>query len=315
MIDIKTAFNDCYNADKTKYIKKWLVGWEVSQEHHKYNGEKDFITWFERSTKYVGKHYFYDNLNPLVEKSHSYHKKLVNKLNLDIDIDKYKDFSVYNAQDYLFQNLYPVPDRMEIKHVLDFGAGYGRQANLWTQLRDDVVYVAMDAIEAPYCMQYLYYQFLEKPFHDYVEEKDKFEINDDPGIYHLPTWRKDLLPHNFFDMIICVQVLQELNARLVREMVKTFHEVLKPGGALYIRDHDQAWKPAHLINLNDYLKKKGFVLEFRPHVIDKEDIHGIPRIWRKIDSKVEKSQKLTAQKFLKFGGYLSKVMEKIRNNS
>lgn len=60
---------------------------------------------------------------------------------------------------------------------------------------------------------------------------------------------------------------------------------------LYIRDHDQAWKPAHKINLNEYLSKNGFVLEFRPHVMDGIEIHGIPRIWRKIDDRVLESQR------------------------
>jgi hypothetical protein len=139
----------------------------------------------------------------------------------------------------------------------------------------------MDAIPLPYCLQHLYYSQLLCVFNEYVNNTTAFEICDEPGAYHLPTWRYDLLPDSFFDMIICVQVLQELNPKLVRFMIDQFRRTLKPGGALYIRDHDLLWQPAHKIDLNRYLPKWGFRLEFRPHIIDGKDIHGLPRIWRK----------------------------------
>lgn len=222
---IKEAFYNRYNLDKKKYIKKspWLTTWEISQHYHKYHGPEDFIQWFGWSTKHKYPHYFpQEQITPLVDISHLYHQKLINRLSLKADVIDYRELSVYNAQDYLFQNLYPVPERLKINRILDFGAGFGRQANLWTQLRKDIVYVGMDAIEGPYCLQYLYYNHLDFPFYDYVFEKSVFLIKDEPGIYHLPTWRADILQKSFFDLVVCVQVLQELNARLVRNMIKVF---------------------------------------------------------------------------------------------
>jgi SAM-dependent methyltransferase len=289
---IKQAFQDCYNQDKNQLkIPYWMNHWETSAEMHNFNGVEDFEKWFEWAT-FPKPHYFSDeDISHLVNKSQSFHKKLIDKLSLDIDLKDHEVNSVYNAQDYLFQNLYPVPARMEIHRILDFGAGYGRQANLWTQLRDDIVYVGMDAVELPYCLQYLYYNYLDLPLHEYVEEKNKFKIENKPGIYHLPTWRYDLLPDDFFDMIICIQVLHELDETLLKEMIKVFYKILRTGGMLYIRDHDLAYTPGNRLDLSKYLPKNGFTLEFKPHIIDREELHGIPQIWRKTDRRVIESQK------------------------
>jgi hypothetical protein len=93
-------------------------------------------------------------------------------------------------------------------------------------------------------------------------------------------------------MVLCVQVLPEINEQLVIHMLDNFRRCLKPGGALFVRDHETAWQPAHLLKLNELLPKFGFELEFRPYVVDTHpslysghdfppDIHGVPSIWRK----------------------------------
>jgi len=59
---------------------------------------------------------------------------------------------------------------------------------------------------------------------------------------------------------------------------------------LYIRDNAYSWKPAGKVNVEKCLKKNNFTLECKPHVIDKVDIFGVPRIWRKTDPEVMNSQ-------------------------
>lgn len=290
-------FQKTYEKDKDKHIKEWITSWEYQDrrkkrqqkypngfptDFYRYNEPSELIKWFDWSTAQMLPDYFTEpEILPLIDMSRKHDFELLKKFSLVYDRQKYdKYIGRYNAQDYLFQNIYPVPKRYQIKRILDFGAGYGRQSNIWSQKRTNLIYVGMDAIPLPYCLQHLYYSHLNLPFYDYVLDPSVFEINEKPGVYHLPTWRYDLLPESFFDMIICVQVLQELNKKLVCHMLEIFNKVLKPGGGLYIRDHDQAWTPAHKIVLNKYLPKKGFTLEFRPHVRDKIDIHGVPRIWR-----------------------------------
>jgi len=302
---IKEQFRQAYEKDKEKYITaKWLVSWALQDtwqgkhpptlpsDYYSYHGVDDLTKWFNwiESLDTIKLDYFPDDtILPLVKISKEHDARVVKDLSLDFDMAKYEGVGRYNAQDYLFQNLYPVPERMRVNRVLDFGAGYGRQANLWTQMRSGITFVGMDGLEQQYCMQNLYYQSFGLPLHDYVIEGENFEIKNRPGIYHLPTWRRDLLPKSSFDMVICCWVLPEVDEELATEMINTFQLILKPGGALYIRDHDERWKKqVFKTNLNEYLTKNGFTLEFRAHTIDREDLHGTPRIWRKTDPRTQR---------------------------
>ena len=244
-------------------------------------------------------------------------------MGLDYDFSDYHlNVGLNNAHDFYIPQMYPVQERYKIKNVLDFGAGYGRQANLWSTITDGI-YMAMDAIPNSYCLQHLYFKQLGKPVYDYVENPSDFTFNNDKkGIYHIPTWRYDLIPDNSFDLVLCVQVLPELNSKLVKTMIKQFNRILKPGGMLYIRDNAYSWKPAGKVNVDNFLQNNNFVLEFKPHVIDKVDILGVPRIWRKVDPEVSKSQmysfKQKANQFLIdvdafSGNRLSKLVKKNKN--
>jgi SAM-dependent methyltransferase len=152
---------------------------------------------------------------------------------------EFRHVDEYNAVDFLLQILYPVPERMRPKRVLDFGAGYGRQMNLWSGVHD-LSYVAVDAIELPYTLQSFYLSQFDLPVYEYVNGW-RGNVGGKPGIYHLPTWRIDLLPDAFFDLVICTQVLQEIPATMVQRSIQTFRRCLKTGGALYIRD--LGWLP------------------------------------------------------------------------
>jgi SAM-dependent methyltransferase len=268
----------------------FLVCWEWAKNAQCYEGPGDLIRWFEWIKPYH--HYFRpEQIAALAWMSECRNREIFSNFGWPYS---YPHVDEYSATDYLLQNLYPLPERMRVRRVLDFGAGFGRQANLWCQLNPDLVFVGMDGIENSYCLQHLYYSLMGRPLHDYMAVPASFAVKDEPGIYHLPTWRSDLLPENFFDMVLCVQVLQEINEQLVLYMLKTFQRCLKPGGALYIRDHEDVWQPAHTLRLGEMLPDFGFELEFRPYVIDSHphlyaghgtlpDIHGIPRIWRKRD--------------------------------
>ncbi|MEM8891023.1 MAG: methyltransferase domain-containing protein [Bacteroidota bacterium] len=313
--NILNRFKEVYEKDKAKYIPRWVASWsyqdkkqtkyegDLPQDFYQFNGAEDFRKWFHWQFSVDRPDYFKDpRLEQWQELSRAFDQRIFANHNLEFpDVNTY-DAVVgrNNAQDYLLTHLYPVPDRYQIKKVLDFGAGFGRQANLWTQLNDELVMVSMDAIPKSYCLQHFYYSQAEYPLYEYAEDPDNFSLNlDQKGIYHLPTWRLDLLPDNSFDMVLCVQVLPELGGKLVRHMIENFYRILKPGGALYLRDNDEAWKPANKMNLNHYLPDHGFDLEFRAHVVNKEDILGMPRIWRKKDPKVMASRVRTQKQKLR----------------
>jgi len=304
--NILAKFKEAYERDKVKYIPKWVASWsyqdkkqtnyegDLPQDFYQFGGPSDFRKWFHWQFAEKRPDYFADQrLKEWQDISRAFDQKIFKKYDLE-----FPELEVYdrvvgrnNAQDYYLTHLYPVPERYKVKRLLDFGAGFGRQANLWTQLQDDLTLVSMDAIPKSYCLQHFYYSQSDYPLHEYALDPAGFKVDmDKKGIYHLPTWRTDLLPDNSFDMVMCVQVLPELGGKLVKHMIEEFYRILKPGGALYLRDNDEAWKPAHKMDLNYYLPDHGFDLEFRAHVINKEDIMGMPRIWRKQDPKVMKSR-------------------------
>ena len=268
--NIEEFLRKAYEKDKDKYIKKWIVSWDYQDkrikkrinypdgfpsEFYHYNGPNELVKWLNWTSNYEKPDYFTkEKLEPLIKISKKYDFQLMAKFSLEFDSQKYEErIGRYNAQDYLFQNLYPIPERYRINHILDFGPGYGRQSNIWSQKNKNLVYVGMDAIPLSYCLQHLYYSHLGLPYSDYVLNPSTFKISEKSGIFHLPTWRYDLLPDSFFDLIICIQVLKELNPKLVRHLIKHFYRVLKPGGGLYIRDNP-VWKPVYKIDMNKYLE-------------------------------------------------------------
>lgn len=307
-INLYDLFVDCLSKDK-KYIKRWIVSWDYqikrNQRNLKYDdnlpddffnyaGRQDLIKWMKWFSPVYPDYIGPGHLQNLIKESLGNDKRIIEEIGLDYDFSDYHDnIALNNAHDYFIPHMYPVQERYKIQNVLDFGAGYGRQANLWST-KTDGIYLAMDAIPNSYCLQNLYYKNLGKPLFDYIENPDGFSFQEDKkGIYHLPTWRYDLIPDNSFDLVMCVQVLPELNSKLVKTMLAQFRRILKPGGMLYIRDNAYSWKPAGKINVEKFLMRHNFVLEFKPHVIDKVDIVGVPRIWRKIDPAVMNSQKFS----------------------
>jgi|GEM_PF-1505665 SAM-dependent methyltransferase len=307
--DILDRFAVARQRDASSGSPEWLRSWAYQDKRarrgaryeeglpdnfHAYAGPEDLLKWFRWFQDAQRDDYLPpERLDPLIHASVERDQKVCRQHGLPFDPDEYRDTTGrQNAQDFVLQNLYPVPARNAIHRVLDFGPGYGRQANLWMDQRPDVSLVGMDAIPLSYCLQHLYYSGLGVPLVEYVASPDDFRVGEEAGIYHLPTWRTDLLADETFDLVICVQVLQELSAPLVRFMIATFQRILKPGGALYIRDHAQ-WQAAHRVDLVRLLQKRGFVLEFQAHIRNGEDLHGVPRIWRKVDPAVQQSQRAT----------------------
>lgn len=333
-------FLEVFKNDSS-YIKSWLVAWDYQVKRKKrkasYNGEQpsdffsyagpqDLVKWMKWFNPVYPNCYDTAITQPLIDESLVNDKKIISSLGLDYDFSNYhQNVGINNAHDFMLPQCYPVPERYKIKTVLDFGAGYGRQANLWSTKIKDVTYIGMDAIPNSYTLQNLYYKQLGPNVYDYVEDPKSFKFEaSKKGIYHLPTWRSDLIPDNSLDMVMCVQVLPELNSTLVKHMFLEFKRMLKPGGMLYIRDHYEIWKPAGKMDIDAFLIRNGYQLEFKAHIILEKDLHGIPKIWRKADPAVVASQTMTLNSKIKqaiedvdtlSGGLVRKVAKKIKNRS
>jgi ubiquinone/menaquinone biosynthesis C-methylase UbiE len=337
--NIFELFKAAHQKDETQFIKNWMVNWsyqdkrtkrqvdykgDLPEDFYTYDGPNDILQWYNWQ-KVVKPDYFdEDRVNYLIQKSRDFDSNIISKYNLDFNYEFYDQcIARNNAQDYILANFYPMQGVKKGKKILDFGAGYGRQANLWTQEEDeDLVFVAVDAIPKSYCLQHLYYSNSNRELHDYVVEKENFKLDEkSKGIYHLPTWRFDLIPDNYFDKIIVVQVLQELNEPLVKYVLNQFKRILKDTGVLYIRDHMNAWRPTHNLDVDSYLSNNGFILEFKPHIVDKKDLHGIPRMWRKLNPEVIEQEKISVNQRLQemrenidatTGGRIKKIINKVK---
>lgn len=308
-----------------QYIKPWLVSWAyqnqrvnrsksykegLPQDFFYFSGKEDLQEWVNWNLDYPHPDYFPSEENEkLIDISTENDLKVFEKLELDVPADRYREvIGRRNMQDYRFANFYPVPERQKVRRVLDFGSGYGRQANLWTGAREDVSFLSMDGIPKSYCTQRFYYTNLGPKVFEYMDNPDGYKIDFQPGIYHFPTWRFDLIPDASLDLVMCIQVLPELSTRLAKYVLQQFHRALKPGGALMLRDGGNWLRTGAGFNLKEHLESTGWTFEFQPHVAHPDDIHGYTRIWRKTDPAVAKGATYTRdQRLFRFAAHLDSL--------
>ncbi len=163
------------------------------------------------------------------------------------------------------------------------------------------MYIGVDGIAKSYTLQNHYYEAISNSVSDYVKEPDSFSVDFTKQIYHLPTWRMDLIPDSSCDLVLCVQVLPELSDRLVKKAIREFQRLLKPGGMLYVFDHGNKWKPGGNLDIDRAIERAGFSLEFRPYVADGRDTHGQIRIYRKRDPEIDQANQSNLKiRFLQF---------------
>jgi len=279
------------------FLDRWLFVEHIRDRPHiqemsffDYTGPQHLLKFFNWIDKFPYRDWFVGDHKDLVAESVERDLACLEALDLkpgDLDIEA---VGLYNAQDYLLQRFYPVPDRHRPRVILDFGAGHGRMANLAMRPHDRVTetMIAVDGIPSSYLTQRAYYSVLGLRVADYLEHRidgqdvDVAELQDDHDVVHLPTWRLDLVPDSSVDLVCCVQVLKELPRQLVLHVLEEFSRVVKPGGSIYVRDHTLHHHP-NMLPIDQLLLANGFVLEFSPQVRDRVDIHGLPRVWRRMD--------------------------------
>ncbi len=268
--------------------RKWMWAQRVpgrAEYYETFRGADEIIEWMETALKADRGGYIPASMRrPLLDMSRAFDQRIFSDLGRGIpDADYDKFIGQWNADDFIYANAYPVPDRQKVTTLLDFGAGYGRQLNLWHQHVPDLRYIAVDVIRKPYLCQCAYFQYFDLPCSDYVLDPKEFRIDAASGIYHVPGWRLDLVENDSVDMVLAIMVLPELHPDTLYRTLDTFQRILKPGGALFVRDHGLVVKSANTEDVAEALRRRGFVLEFRPYVKDLVELRGVPRIWRKRD--------------------------------
>lgn len=299
--NIIELFKSAIERDRDKYIKDFMLGWSyqddarnqgrVSQDHFlfevdKFNGPhelSDWLLWYKNTHNYDN--FFKNSLTaPLMDICKDFDSRIIENYNIDYNYENYdRGVARNNAEDYILANAYPMQESLLGRKVLDFGAGYGRQACLWNLKENpNSLYVAVEGIPKSYCMQHFYLSNFDRPFYEYMINQEIDFKPDLKGIAHIPTWRLDLIPDNYFDKILTVQVLPELGIELLNYALNEFKRILKPNGMIYVRDHKNGWQPVHKTNIDDAIISLGFHKEFELLVKDRENFQGIPRIFRKI---------------------------------
>lgn len=263
---IKQLFLEAVKRDKPDpMFTDWAL--QFSQETREQNvfgldfkdyKEGDLKKWMDMCSEFEFPCYLPKELTePIIEKAYEKDKQF------GIPYENYRiHIGQENAIDYLIPRMF----KKDINSVLDFGAGYGRNGNLWGEKH----YFAMDGILNSYCCQSKYFQSIIHGIY-----------------YHLKTWEVDELKNYSFDMVMCVQVLPELSEQLLTKMLTEFHRVLKVGGIIYIRDHNTKWRPCNNVNVHQFLLDLGFEVgktddpNWKENIVDGVDLHGIPRIYVK----------------------------------
>lgn len=286
-----------------KFLAGWLEGWvernELSADSRKPWSVKgrEFISfhetlyhalyWYQQFKSYKFKPFgFQIDQNVIINIRNKFEKVITHALNGNREgsyneyLEKYdlSPLSIYTAIDYKFQNI----TGAGIHNILDFGSGIGRQAFQWC-CNGSTNFYSIDVIESLYLLQNKIYQILfpDKIIEYFLDPENFSKLdfsNETNKLFHLPTWKIEILPDNYFDMIICVQVLQEISGRTLMYLLDEFRRIIKKNGFLYIRDNE-FWTPVHRIRIGRELLKQGWELVYRYPGQEGADICGIPRLW------------------------------------
>src|SRR5690606_32990591 len=133
------------------HVPDWMVGWLYKDQtswidFDDYQGPGqllDLLRWssWKPPTCYLDT----PDFHRYVDASIAFDAALLARQGLQAEPAALRDTAVLNAMDYLFCNSYPMPPDRRATRVLDFGAGHGRQYNLWSQFGGLDQYLAMDA--------------------------------------------------------------------------------------------------------------------------------------------------------------------------
>jgi SAM-dependent methyltransferase len=251
-----------------------------------YDGPQQLGRWFDWSAPFAFPDWFLADDDPVVQGIASRDLSCLERLGIDHDPHVVTDLARYTAQDHWLTRCYPMPGRFRPRVVLDLGPGNGRLANALLHGDDpaDTV-IAVEGIAGPYLTQRAYYVGLGLQVADYLDDDEPaaFDVAaaaEHHDVVHLPTWRLDLVADASVDLVCAVQVLRELPAATVRYVLDHLQRIVRPGGAVYVRDH-LAGHDLTGLPTDELLLARGFELEFAPQVRDRVDLHGVPRVFRR----------------------------------
>ena len=113
---------------------------DTVNDFNNYSGPEELLKWFNWLRNESSNTFLPDDIiNPIIKILEKKDKQILQKLGCTNIIDYKNNIGINSASDYIFQNAYLTPQRRQVKNILDFGAGYGRQALMWTE-KPDILY-------------------------------------------------------------------------------------------------------------------------------------------------------------------------------
>jgi SAM-dependent methyltransferase len=222
------------------------------------------------------------DLEALEQQSADAHERLLESVGeYDHAVVHHRFQDVYNAQDFH----YATSLASGVRTVLDYGAGYARQAFLFAQALPDARYVATDAVEQSYLLQNWVLDRLGLLRWEYLDadpdDGDSLArtLASEAGAYHVPTWRLDLLPAGSVDLVLFVWCLYELSPEAARTALAAVTRLVPVGGHVYIRDMPHTW--SYRFDPERELHRHGFDLTFRTRKVGHDELHGEIRLYRR----------------------------------
>jgi SAM-dependent methyltransferase len=294
--DIIERFKECLHRDGAAgTVETWMTVWHWKELAPQFGDSQSFLGAVELVNWLLGqstcRRYFnelnVDRIDALAAMASATDRKILSAPIFSDFLDRIKridfaNYGIYSAQDYFFQTIVPFASGEGIEHVLDFGAGSGRQFCLWSKHDGLKTFISVDGLPQTYGIQHTYYSQFDVKYREYVAEDPDFELDfgKELTLNHIPTWAIPKIPSASIDLVVAVQVLGELRPTLFHWLMGQFSRVMRPGGRLYIRDHGMVHCP-NRINIPEALINSGFILEYEPYFRDMKQIHGIPKLWRK----------------------------------
>lgn len=219
----------------------------------------------------------------LLARSAAAHERILSGLDgVDYDAELHAPQDVYNVQDFH----YCTALGSGIRTVLDFGAGYGRQAFLFATVMDGARYVAVDAVEQPYLVQRWVFDRLGLARWDYVDDPDADRDSvarafaERSGAFHVPSWRLDLVPDSTVDLVLFVWSLYEMSGEAARAAIAACRRLVRVGGYVYIRDMPHS--VSYRFDPERLLREGGFELVYSSRTIAGDELHGRQRLYRRL---------------------------------
>ena len=248
----KENFNSLKNLDLNNFLNKHNVFTKHNNltEHDSISYNIATIIYFLKKKNLINKYYNLINKSFYEDFSHT----------LQIDGLNINQHLMYSLNELEKINIL-VDNKENNLKVLEFGAGYGRTANMLLSVKKNTKYIIVDIPPSLYVSTLRlrkHYPNL-KIFHAFdINEKDKLKeaINENDIIYIFPH-QLAILEENYFDLAIMIGVINEMEPKNIKNYMNYVNKITKN---LYMKVFKYSGLPFSFYKFYSYNKRKDYYI-------------------------------------------------------